>query len=67
MDVVGIIEDTRARLKKRIQGHEQYLGSGKAKSFEDYKRVSGLIEGIREAESDFNEIVKNYLREEFDE
>ena len=64
MNLFGIIEDFRKDLAEEIGRREKDLGDGKAKDMEDYRRITGIIEGYRSAEDKFEEVVRNYMREE---
>lgn len=67
MSIYGIADDHRKGLQEKIRQTEKDLGSGKAKSFEDYRRLTGKIEGIQASLTHFNETLRSYMREEEDE
>ena len=60
------IEAYRLGLRKKIAELCDAAGHGGAKSFEDYKRKCGRIEGLEDALAEFNDTIKKYINEDDD-
>ena len=58
-------------LKERIEGDKssalEFLGSGGAKDFAQYKEVTGLIRGLESSLSHIEDLSRNYMEDDNDE
>lgn len=45
----ALAKRARERIEEQINTHGRNLASGNCQSFEDYKRVCGIIKGLQEA------------------
>ncbi len=56
-----LIRKVRKGFDEKIHEEEQALGSGKAVDWSDYKRRTGIIQGLRSAKDVFNDTIKQYF------
>jgi len=57
------VEAYRSSLQRKIAQLSDATGHGSAKSFEDYRRKCGRVEGLEDALTEFNATIKNYIEE----
>lgn len=55
-----IVTVLHSRIKGHIEAYSDSVASGACNSFEDYKRMVGVIEGLRKAESELRDLVERY-------
>ena len=62
------IEAYKRDLEREIIALCNGMGHGSAKSFDDYRRKQGRVEGLEDALKIFSDLIKDYIDEEsFDE
>lgn len=54
------IEQQQAKLQKRVEKYKEDLAGGRVGDYADYKRVVGMIAGIREAMAEADESKKKF-------
>ena len=59
-----IVTVLHSRIKGHIEAYSDSLASGACSSFEEYRRMIGVIEGLRKAESELRELVERYQEAE---
>jgi len=60
----GFLIDFTAKLYERIRDIEIFLGDGKCKNWEEYKKLVGQIKGARFALDDMKDILQRYQTDE---
>lgn len=53
-------QDYKKAVTDEIRQLEEFLGQGKAESFERYKELTGKVSGLRQALVVFNDVVKRH-------
>ena len=46
------------KLQEQIRDRQEFLGSGGAKSFDEYKEVCGAIRGLQSAQREIQDLVR---------
>lgn len=59
-----LIQEFIHLLDERLEEMERHLSTGKAASFEDYKRTTGVYRGIEIAKELLDEAFKTYNKDE---
>lgn len=62
-----ILSEHKALTEFRISDLKEHLASGRCKSFDDYKRITGTISGLNESLEIMNEAKKAYLKDDFED
>ena len=60
----GIFDDYRAKMQDRVRSIEVYLGEGKCSDWDEYKKLTGQIKGMRFAQDDLNDTIRLYRSDE---
>lgn len=55
-----IITVLHSRIRGHIEAYSDSVASGACGSFDEYKRMAGVIEGLKMAESELRELVERY-------
>ena len=55
-----IVTVLHSRIKGHIEAYSDSVASGACGSFDEYKRMVGVIEGLRKAESELRDLVERY-------
>lgn len=55
-----LVELFSGKLSKEIESRSDDVSNGTAKDFAEYRYRVGIIEGLKMAQRDFGEILKNY-------
>lgn len=58
--IQAFIEQQQVKLQKRVEKYKEDLASGRVSDFAEYKRVVGMIAGIREAMAEADETKKKF-------
>lgn len=53
-------EDYTKAIRGQIRELEEYLGQGKAESYERYKELTGKVAGLKKALELFNDVAKRH-------
>lgn len=59
-----MIRDLRHSIDAQVRDIEQSMGAGKVSSWEDYKRLAGVIQGLQRAKVALDEVARKYLDED---
>jgi len=63
----GVARAYRKAIETKLREREEFIASGKAQSFEEYRGLCGKQAGLKEALELFNDVVKSHGRLEDDE
>lgn len=55
-----LVELFSAKLSEEIESRSDDVSNGTVKDFNEYRHRIGIIEGLKMAQRDFREILKNY-------
>ncbi len=53
----------RQKLQDNIKQHQEHLSQGGSKDFADYKKTTGIIEGLYIADREISEMESRYMEE----
>lgn len=59
-----LIPSIKRDLDRQVNDIEQLLGAGKASCWEDYKRLCGIIQGLKQAKDAIDIVARKYLDDE---
>ena len=54
----------KSRLREIMNQHADHISTGSCKDFEEYKRITGIIEGLALAERELLDWIEVHIKEE---
>lgn len=61
-----VFDVLRNKIEEDISSAQEFLGSGGAKDFSQYKEITGMLRGLTSCLNHINDLSRNYLEDDND-
>lgn len=61
-----VFDVLRNKIEEDISSAQEFLGSGGAKDFSQYKEITGMLRGLTSCLNHVNDLSRNYLEDDND-
>jgi hypothetical protein len=61
---LSLSEFLQRRIRENMNQHADHISTGSCKDFEEYKRITGIIEGLALAERELLDWIEVHVKEE---
>jgi|TARA_R100001163_G_scaffold65781_2_gene64815 hypothetical protein len=61
---LSLSEFLQKRIRENMHEHADFISTGSCKDFEEYKKITGIIEGLALAERELLDWIERHIKEE---